>query len=1107
MNGRTLVVTPDMGIPLAAAVIRTADPKRADVVVIAGHALALPPPGVVELLTGPYRIGAVMLAPAGTDAAGRRDVDSGTGPAVALQASTLARLLQMTSLDPAADNAGIVIGALLSAVRAEGLRVVRDTEWVTDNDVEQSAPASDGASRPALRILVITDDLGRGRQHDRAVRQLITSLDAQCIGTGLSILLTERPSSSALVDDWRQRGIDVSIGPPDPAASRGPHWGTCSHVVLTAGGARSMAREWVDACQPQAAKILFLPALEGLEVESLRAVMAVDERDGLDWTRDSVDRAMLDIGGWADSIWCLYERDAARIAALVTGCRVALIPPAVAPGPAPLPGHERKGIVIVATEGHDVLAASEDAAVRALQEVVPRLQERDPGWPCTVVSDWPTPMLEMAAAAVGARIVGSTELSRALGSARLLLAAHAHGTGQPDVILEGGRRRTPLVATSWAAGGLDVDESHGIVVAGTSIDLADRAWMLLTDDARWDAASKRLDQWATTNHHPARRARALRESLASLGVTTAEPSDRWPPEHVGIPARPHRKPAAVALRPGGAPVSSHERGGPEDETARYRMWAQRYGPTAEVLQDLGDALEHLVLRPRFSVLVAALDVDDESIHATVDSVRGQIYPGWELCLAVPAPGSEMAPPRLDGLRSVPGIKIVPIRAEPIDLAVATNAALGESTGQYVTFLEPTAALKPHALAQVARWIDADPDLDVIYSDEDQIDRLGRLRAPDLKPDWSPDLLMSRHYMGAPVAVRRSLLEDVGGMRAGHGDPRYDLVLRLAEQTDRIGHIPEPLRSRRDATGMPDSGDGRPIGDGDPARRALQDALVRRGLAGDVERSPGASHYRVRYPIPGQPRVAIIIPTRDRSDLLSRCIESVAARTTYRNYEIVIVDNGSTDPATLGYLAKGPWRVIRYPYVFHYGRMTNLAARLVRCDALLFLNNDTEVISAGWIEAMLEHAMRPEVGAVGGRLRFADGRPQHEGIIVGTWPDWATNIDHRGYRSLGETVHNTSAVTGACTMIRPSVYWHVGGSDERLRIAFSDVDMCLRIRQAGYQIVYTPHAELYHHEGSSRQGHQHHDDGPLFGVRWHPRDAVDPYYSPLLSGERPFEIAV
>jgi GT2 family glycosyltransferase len=415
-------------------------------------------------------------------------------------------------------------------------------------------------------------------------------------------------------------------------------------------------------------------------------------------------------------------------------------------------------------------------------------------------------------------------------------------------------------------------------------------------------------------------------------------------------------------------------------------------------------------------------------------------------------------------------------------------------------------LKPHALAQVVRLLNADPSLDLIYTDEDQLTVDGLLFGPHPKPDWSPDQLMAHNYMNHLTVVKRELLEQVGGLRSTmDGSQDHDLLLRLTEITDRIGHIPEPLytgRARQDSTATPVEVDPYVL---EASRRAISEALVRRGYEGKVSDTSVPGCFRANYEIPGRPRVSIIIPTRDRIALLERCVDSILDRSSYTNYEIVIVDNDSRDGETLEYLADFPGRVIRYPFQFNYARIMNLAARTVACDAFLFMNNDTEVINPDWIEALLEHAMRPEVGAVGGRLYYPGGTPQHEGIMVGCWGGWAGNVNFANFWDRGRLVRNASAVTGACTMIRPSVYWKVGGNDERLRVAYNDVDLCLRIRQAGLEVVYTPFAELFHHEGASRSGYEHPEDGPLFGIRWKPPQSGDPYYNPLLSNRRPFVI--
>jgi GT2 family glycosyltransferase len=490
----------------------------------------------------------------------------------------------------------------------------------------------------------------------------------------------------------------------------------------------------------------------------------------------------------------------------------------------------------------------------------------------------------------------------------------------------------------------------------------------------------------------------------------------------------------------------------------------------------------------------------------IDSVRAQIYEQWQLCIANDGSSRPETLEVLASLRADPSIRLIDLPGGA-GISGATNAALAQADGEFIALLDHDDVLKPHALAQVARWLDVEPTLDVIYSDEDKLDDRGALYDPHLKPDWSPDQLTAQNYVCHLTVARKTLVEAIGGFRSAFdGSQDYDLILRLTEQTDRVAHIPEPLYSWRAVPGSAAAvADAKPYAI-EAAGRALSDALIRRGYDGRVDTTNHLGCFRVRYPIPGQPRVSIIIPTKDGVHLLRRCVESILDRTTYGNYEFVVIDNQSSDGETLAYLAAFPGRVLRYPHRFNYARMMNLAARSVECDALLFLNNDTEVISPDWIESLLEHAMRPEVGAVGCRLFFENGDPQHEGIVVGVC-GWAHNLNHKGYWARGDLVRNVSAVTGACTMIRPEVFWRIGGNDERLRVAYNDVDLCLRIRQAGYQIVYTPAAELYHYESSSRGGYEHYEDGPLFGIRWHPKELGDPYYSPLFDRYRPFEIRV
>ena len=295
-----------------------------------------------------------------------------------------------------------------------------------------------------------------------------------------------------------------------------------------------------------------------------------------------------------------------------------------------------------------------------------------------------------------------------------------------------------------------------------------------------------------------------------------------------------------------------------------------------------------------------------------------------------------------------------------------------------------------------------------------------------------------------------------------------------------------------------------------AKKALQEALNRRGLKGEVLDGFG-DHYRVRYTIRGLPLVSIIIPTKDRVDLLKRCIESIESKTFYRNYEIIIVDNNSTDPSTLGYLESIPHRVMKFNGSFNFSKINNFAAKYTKGEHILFLNNDIEVVEEHWLEAMLEHSQRPEVGMVGARLLYprdsannGHGRIQHAGVIVGIFGTAGHAFRYLpsnspNYFNLHRVIRNCSAVTAACAMVRRSVFDEVGGFDENLKVAFGDIDLCLRMREKGYLVVYTPYAMLYHHEYATRGKRHPPEDEAYMMNRW--REFFikgDPFYNPNLT---------
>ncbi len=952
---------------------------------------------------------------------------------------------------------------------------------------------SSRAATGRSRLAIVTSDPGYPDPEATATAGLIRDLLAQARHTDVSIVLTERPRRSGLVGEWRRAGARVQVGPPDPN-SLGEEWGFFSHVLMTSGGARSRAVEWVDKTQPQAARIVFLAELPWRRAQRAWRLTVASDRPGLDHETAVRRDGAMGLLEWADAIWCGSDAEAELAGDLVPGRTISVLPRAVEIRARPAGWAERAGVVVTALDGYDAQRGADEDALDVINDVIPRLRRTLPSLPATLVADGANAGLRAAAAGAGVALAGRDRLDQVIGISRVLVGTATAAVDQPAAFEAALRAGTPLAVGAAAAR------------------------RLLSSRRVWAEAVASADRLATERWSPDRRAERIGRALASVGLTPGRPVHRPVPRVTAPRARWDPRPKNDdGLRPRAADAGSGGRGDqapsgpagapPMTADEKYRVWSERHRPTPAVARQLRADVDRYATAPFFSVIMPVYNTPAALLDEAVDSVRAQIYERWELCIG--NDGSDRAETRsvLDRLRGDPRIKVVD-RPDQGGISAATNSALAVAAGDFVAFLDHDDVLKPHALVQMARWLAADPSLDLVYSDEDILGADGQLKDVHLKPDWSPDQLLAQNYICHLTVARRSLVQEVGGLRSDlDGSQDYDLVLRLTERTDRIGHVPEPLYSWRAAPGSFAADLGSKPYAVSAGQRALEAAVARRGLDATVATVADSGRYRVRYSLPGQPHVSVIIPTRDRVDLLRRCIGSLTERTSYPNYEIVIVDNQSTDAETLGYLASGPWQVIRYPHPFNYARMTNLAAGAVRTDALLFLNNDTEVIDPEWMEALLEQAMRPEVGAVGGRLFFGDDRPQHEGIMIGNWGDWANNVDHRGYFHRGEMVRNTSAVTGACCMIRPSVYERVGGADPRLRVAYNDVDLCLRIRRAGYEIVYTPWARLYHHEGSSRGDYQHGEDAPVFRDRWDPRNVLDPYYSPVFSDAVPFEVAV
>jgi GT2 family glycosyltransferase len=546
-----------------------------------------------------------------------------------------------------------------------------------------------------------------------------------------------------------------------------------------------------------------------------------------------------------------------------------------------------------------------------------------------------------------------------------------------------------------------------------------------------------------------------------------------------------------------------------DQEVRYQLWVDRHRLTPSDLDRARASLGALGHAPLISIVTPVFDTDETWLRRAVESVRGQIYPHWELLLV--NDGSSKAHVRtvLDEYAALEPRARVTHLPDNQGIAAASNVGLGLARGEFVALLDHDDELPPDALLEVARRLDEDPGIDLVYSDEDKIDADGRHAEPFFKPDWSPDLLLSMNYITHLSVFRRSLLENVGGFRAGFdGSQDYDLLLRVTERARRIAHIPRILYHWRKVPGSVAAFPGAKPLAFEAGRRALAEAVRRRGREARVEVvRPGL--YAVRYRLARTPLVSIIIPTRDRWALLDQCLRSIEERTSHAPYEILVLDNGTTEPQALAGLDQlsRRWRVYRCPGPFNFSALNNLGAAEARGEHLVFLNNDTQVVTPDWLTALLEHAERPEVGAVGARLHYPDGRIQHAGLVLGVGgvADHAfkglpgDRIMHFG---LPDTVRDVSAVTAACMMVPRRAFDAVGGFDERLQVALNDVDLCLRLRARGYRIVYTPFAVLYHHESSTRgRLHPPQEEELVWSVWGDLIRRGDPYYNPNLTLSR------
>lgn len=548
---------------------------------------------------------------------------------------------------------------------------------------------------------------------------------------------------------------------------------------------------------------------------------------------------------------------------------------------------------------------------------------------------------------------------------------------------------------------------------------------------------------------------------------------------------------------------------PWHDTREYALWIKQYDTLTPRRQaQLQAQMRQWQQRPLISLLMPVSHREEQWLRQAIESIQNQLYPDWELYLINQGIATELLTVCLHLDDRISLVVCPPNNS----LVTALNTAVNLARGEFITIIGAADQLSPQALYKIAETIHTFPDNEVIYSDEDTLDADGRRSDPYFKSDWNPDLFYSQNFLRHLTVYRRTRISQVGGFRADYpGYEDYDLTLRVMEniRADQIRHIPQVLYHQRQLNS--------PLPTSTCACQALQAHFQRLHQAVTVVEAVGG-HTRVIYPLPtNPPLVSLIIPTRDKLDLLRGTVEGILTKTDYPNIEVIIMDNGSVEPATLAYFKALQQdkraTIIRQATPFNYSQLNNIGVTHATGTLIGLINNDLEVINSDWLTEMVSHALRPEIGAVGAKLYYGNDTLQHAGVIVGLGGMAGHGFKYLareapGYHWKPFLIQNYSVVTGACLVMRRQVFQEVGGLEEKhLKVAFNDVDLCLRLRERGYRIVWTPYAELYHLESASRGADNtikkylrlRHELNYMKN-RWGKELSYDPYYNPNLTIE-------
>jgi len=566
-------------------------------------------------------------------------------------------------------------------------------------------------------------------------------------------------------------------------------------------------------------------------------------------------------------------------------------------------------------------------------------------------------------------------------------------------------------------------------------------------------------------------------------------------------------------------------GTPEVKDLTYPKWRLKNLPSKKDYKGYKNEIEGFDYTPLISIIIPVYNPELSHFKAAIKSVEEQLYTNWEVCIADDCSTNEELLSYLKQLASKDKFKVT-FREKNGHISASSNSAIALATGEYIALLDQDDLYRKDALYHLVKELNLDREIDFIYTDEDKINDEGEFLTPHFKPDWSPDNLLTRNYICHLACLKKSIVDKIGGFRIGfEGSQDHDLFLRATEHCNKIKHIPKVLyhwRVHENSSSADVAVKSYAI---DSGVKAVQEAQDRRNVKAKVEMDSidKGAFYKIRYELPKDlPKVSIIIPTKNNAKVLSTCLNSIFKLSSYPNFEVILIDNNSDEDSLFQLLnnweekEKDRFRVLTLPIPFNYSRLMNEGVKNSEGEYILLLNNDTEVIEADWIENMLRHAQRKDIGAVGVKLLYPTDRIQHAGVVIGMGEIAAHAFtggkkEDGGYFHNLTSLNNYAAVTAACLMVSKEKYNEVEGFDETLAVEYNDVDFCLKLLDSGYFNLYTPEVTLYHYESLTR-GHPHANpesykrsrrEVKYFKSRWQKYIDNDPFFNPNFSKVSPY----